>query len=87
MISQAVEVHYPGAQYSVSGKLVTLPGETHKQYRVEITSEYDEARYTTFNKAACAHLDKNTEVIAIISNGGLSPQKGKGGSCQYWLSK
>ena len=87
VISQVIKEEYPGVQYSIEGQTVTLSGETYNKYRVKITTDYNEANHTKFNKNACMRLgDGNAKLITIISKGGLSPQQGKGGTCQYWLN-
>lgn len=86
-ISQVVEEDYPSAQYSVEGRIITLSGETYNSYSVKITTDYNESSYKKFNKNACIRLgDSSAKLITTISKGGLSPQQGQGGTCQYWLN-
>lgn len=83
-ISQLVEETYPGAHYSVEGKVKTS-GELRNEYHIKIAAEYNEADYLKFNKDACIRLkDNSAGLITTISEDGLS--KGKGGSCEHWLN-
>ena len=84
--SQVVQQEYPGAKYSVVGKVISLSGETYNQYRIQITANYDEASYKKFNKDVCKRLNDDTaHVVTTITKSSLDPQQGMGGTCRHRL--